>query len=84
LENQLRANRLHSITPELMPGSSSPGDVKRGTLRTPTCRSDDLPDQIISVQSDYWLGHQGAKTENTKSATTPELMTGSAPNCYRG
>jgi hypothetical protein len=54
--------------------------VKCGTLCIP--RSDDLTDQIISVQSDSWLGHQGAKTENTKSATTPELMTGSAPNFY--
>jgi hypothetical protein len=29
------------------------------------------------VQSDSWLGHQGAKTKNTKSAITPELMAGS-------
>jgi hypothetical protein len=36
----------------------------------------------ISVQSDSWLGHQGAKTENTKSAITPELMAGSSPNFY--
>jgi hypothetical protein len=35
--------------------------------------SDDLTDQI-SVRSDSWLGHQGAKTENTKSPTTPELL----------
>jgi hypothetical protein len=30
-----------------------------------------------------WLGHQGAKTENTKSAMTPELMAGSSPNFYQ-
>jgi hypothetical protein len=55
--------------------------VKRGTLCTP--RSDDLTDQI-SVRSDSWLGHQGAKTESTKHATTPELMAGSSPNFYHG
>jgi hypothetical protein len=55
--------------------------VKRGTLCT--LRSDDLTDQI-SVRSDSWLGHQGAKTENTKSATTPELMAGSSPNLFHG
>jgi hypothetical protein len=32
----------------------------------------------ISVQSDSWLGHQGVKTKNTKSAITPELMAGSS------
>jgi hypothetical protein len=36
----------------------------------------------ISVQTDSWLGHQGAKAENTKSAMTPELMAGSSPNFY--
>jgi hypothetical protein len=30
----------------------------------------------ISVRSDSLLGHQGAKTENTKSAVTPQLMAG--------
>jgi hypothetical protein len=34
--------------------------------------------------SDSWLGHQGAKTENTKSARTPELMAGSSPNFILG
>jgi hypothetical protein len=44
-----------------MAGSSPPGasDVKRGTLCT--LRSDD-PRNQISVKSDSWLGHQGAKT----------------------
>jgi hypothetical protein len=28
----------------------------------------------MSVQSDSWLGHQGAKTENTKSAIIPEVF----------
>jgi hypothetical protein len=32
-----------------------------------------MTDQI-SVLSDSWLGHQGAKTESTKSAITPELI----------
>jgi hypothetical protein len=36
----------------------------------------------ISVQSDSWFGHQGDKTENIKSAITPELMAGSSPNFY--
>jgi hypothetical protein len=36
----------------------------------------------ISVRSDSSLGHQGAKTENAKSAITPELMAGSSPNFY--
>jgi hypothetical protein len=43
-----------------------------------------LRDQI-SVRSDSWLGHQDrqeAKTENAKSAITPELMPGSSPNFY--
>jgi hypothetical protein len=31
-----------------------------------------LTGQIL-VQSDSLVGHQGAKTENTKSAITPEL-----------
>jgi hypothetical protein len=35
----------------------------------------------ISVRSDSWLGHQGAKPENAKSAVTPELP-GSSPNFY--
>jgi hypothetical protein len=61
--------------------STRASDVNHGTLCTP--RSDNLTDQI-SVQSDFWLGHQGAKTENTKSATTPELMAGSSPNFYHG
>jgi hypothetical protein len=55
--------------------------VKRGALCTP--RSDNLTDQI-AVRSDSWLGHQGAKTENTTPATTPELMAGSAPHFYLG
>jgi hypothetical protein len=38
----------------------------------------------ISVQSDSWLGHQGAKTETTKSAITPQLMAESSPNFYHG
>jgi hypothetical protein len=51
--------------------------VKRGTLCTP--RSDDLIDSnfgaiYISVRSDASLGHPGAKTENTKSAKTPEWL----------
>jgi hypothetical protein len=50
---------------EQMAGSSSTraSDVKCGTLCTP--RSNDLTDQI-AVWSDSWLGHQGAKTENTE------------------
>jgi hypothetical protein len=36
----------------------------------------------ISVQSDSWLGDQGAKTKNTKSAVNPEVMAGLAPNFY--
>jgi hypothetical protein len=50
------------------------------TLYICTPRWNDSRDQIL-VRSN-WLGHQGAKTENTKSATTPELMVGSSPNCY--
>jgi hypothetical protein len=38
----------------------------------------------ISVRSDSCLGHQGAKTENAKSAKTPQLMAGSSPNFYHG
>jgi hypothetical protein len=38
----------------------------------------------ISVRSDSWFGHQGAKTENAKSAITPDLMAGSPPNFYHG
>jgi hypothetical protein len=34
----------------------------------------------ILVRSDSWLGHQGAKTENTKRAITPELIARSSPN----
>jgi hypothetical protein len=49
---------------ELMAGSSPPQLVRKcGTLCTP--RSDDLTD-LISVRSDSWLGHQGAKTENAE------------------
>jgi hypothetical protein len=33
-------------------------------------------------QYDPWFGHQGAKTENTKSDITPELMAGSSQNFY--
>jgi hypothetical protein len=36
----------------------------------------------VRVQSDSWFCHQEAKTENTKSAITPELMAGSSPNFY--
>jgi hypothetical protein len=36
----------------------------------------------ILFQSNSWLGHQGAKTKNTKSATTPQLMAGSSPNFF--
>jgi hypothetical protein len=36
------------------------------TLYICTPRSYDLPDQV-SFRFDSWLGHQGAKTENTKS-----------------
>jgi hypothetical protein len=43
--------------------------------------SDDFTDQIL-VRSDSWLGHQGAKTKNTKSAVTPELMARSSQNFY--
>jgi hypothetical protein len=32
----------------------------------------------ISVQSDSWLGHLGAKTKDTRGAMTPELMAGSS------
>jgi hypothetical protein len=42
-------------------------------------------DMQISVQSDSSFGHQGAKTENTKSAITSELMpvmAGSPSNFY--
>jgi hypothetical protein len=38
--------------------------------------------KYILARSDSWLGHQGAKTKNTKSAITPEVMAGSAPNFY--
>jgi hypothetical protein len=34
------------------------------------------------LQSDSWFVPPGAKTENTKSAITPELMAGSFPNFY--
>jgi hypothetical protein len=37
--------------------------------------SHSVTDQI-SVQSDSSLGHQGAKTENTKGAINPEIMAG--------
>jgi predicted phosphohydrolase len=30
--------------------------------------------QRLLVQSNSWLGHQGAKTKNTKSAITPEVV----------
>jgi hypothetical protein len=36
----------------------------------------------ILVQCGSSLGHQGARTENTKSAITPELMPGLSPNFY--
>jgi hypothetical protein len=53
---------------------------KIASIHTP--RSHDLPDQV-SVRSDSWLGHQRAKTENTKSAITPEQMIGSSSNFYQ-
>jgi hypothetical protein len=34
-------------------------------------------------QSDLILGHQGAKTENTKSGITPERIIGSSSNFYQ-
>jgi hypothetical protein len=40
--------------------------------------------KLILARSDSWLGHQGAKTQNTKSAVTPEAIAGSAPNFYHG
>jgi hypothetical protein len=51
------------------------------TLYICTQRGNGSRDQI-SVRSDSWLGHQGAKTENAKSAITPKLMAGSSPNFY--
>jgi hypothetical protein len=36
----------------------------------------------FSVQSDSWLGHHVAKTKNTKSAISLELMAESSPNFY--
>jgi hypothetical protein len=32
--------------------------------------------------SGSWLGHQGAKTKNTKSSITPEVIAGLAPSFY--
>jgi hypothetical protein len=62
LENQLRANNYYYSWTNACIIPTRNCDVKRGTLCTP--RSDDLTDQI-SVRSDSWLGHQGAKTEKT-------------------
>jgi hypothetical protein len=57
------------------------GAIDLKTLYIWTPRWNDCTDKI-SVRSDSWLVHQGAKTENAKSAVTPELMTGSSPNFY--
>jgi hypothetical protein len=43
-----------------------------------------LPVNQILARSDLKYGYQVAILEKNQSAITPQLMAGSAPNCYHG
>jgi hypothetical protein len=56
--------------------------VTAGAIDLNLCTYVPLGKSNSQAKSDSWLGQQGAKTKNTKSARTPDIIAGSSSNVY--